>query len=77
VQQRALVGHGNRGDRARHAAHSVVPSSGSTAMSTLGPFLVPTSSPMKSMGASSSSPSPITTVPWIGRLLNQRRIDRA
>ena len=34
-------------------AHSVVPSSGSTAISTLGPFLLPTFSPMNSIGASS------------------------
>jgi hypothetical protein len=43
-------------------------------MSTFGPFLVPTISPMNSMGASSSSPSPITTVPSIGSLLSSRRI---
>src|ERR1041385_5757174 len=55
-------------------AHSVVPSSGSTAISTLGPVLRPTSSPMNSIGASSRSPSPITTVPWIGSLLSSRRI---
>src|SRR3989440_5130616 len=55
-------------------AQSVVPSSGSTAMSTLGPVLRPTSSPMNSIGASSRSPSPITTVPWIGSLLSSRRI---
>src|SRR3954464_7153705 len=55
-------------------AHKVVPSSGSTAMSTLGPVLRPTSSPMNSIGASSRSPSPITTVPWIGSLLSSRRI---
>ena len=30
--------------------------------------MVPTFSPMNSIGASSSSPSPITTVPSIGRL---------
>src|SRR6476659_8286580 len=55
-------------------AHNVVPSSGSTAISTFGPVLRPTSSPMNSMGASSRSPSPITTVPWIGSLLSSRRI---
>ena len=55
-------------------AHSVVPSSGSTAMSTLGPCLVPTFSPMNSIGASSRSPSPITTVPSIGSLLSSRRM---
>ena len=55
-------------------AQSVVPSSGSTAMSTLGPLLLPTFSPMNSIGASSSSPSPITTVPSIGSLLSSRRM---
>ncbi len=55
-------------------AHSVVPSSGSTAMSTLGPAWMPTFSPMNSIGASSRSPSPITTVPSIGILFNSRRI---
>src|SRR3546814_740236 len=42
----------------------VVPSSGSRAMSKAGPPL-PTFSPMNSIGASSRSPSPITTVPSI------------
>src|SRR5215475_3756891 len=55
-------------------AHSVVPSSGSTAMSTCGPALSPTFSPMNSIGASSRSPSPITMVPSIGSLLSSRRI---
>src|SRR6202163_2830577 len=55
-------------------AHSVVPSSGSTAISTCGPVFSPTFSPMNSIGASSRSPSPITTVPWIGSLLSSRRI---
>ena len=41
-------------------AQSVVPSSGSTAMSTWGPSPVPTFSPMNSIGASSRSPSPMT-----------------
>jgi hypothetical protein len=40
-------------------AQSVVPSSGSTAISTFGPDPVPTFSPMNSIGASSISPSPI------------------
>src|SRR5258706_612261 len=43
-------------------AHKVVPSNGSTAMSTRGPCPVPTFSPMNSIGASSRSPSPITIV---------------
>src|ERR1700689_4128097 len=47
-------------------AHKVVPSSGSTAMSTFGP--------MNSIGASSISPSPITTVPSIGSLPSSRRM---
>src|ERR1700733_1491964 len=55
-------------------AHSVVPSSGSTAMSTLGPVLLPTFSPMNSIGASSISPSPITTVPSIDSVLSSRRM---
>ena len=55
-------------------AHSVVPSSGSTAMSTCGPFFLPTFSPMNSIGASSRSPSPITMVPSIGSLLSSRRM---
>src|SRR5262245_21070579 len=55
-------------------AHSVVPSSGSTAMATCGPALRPTFSPMNSIGASSRSPSPITMVPSIGSLLSSRRI---
>src|ERR671937_190362 len=55
-------------------AHSVVPSSGSTAMSSFGPVFMPTFSPMNSIGASSRSPSPITTVPSIGSLLSSRRM---
>src|SRR5438094_164739 len=55
-------------------AQSVVPSSGSTAISTWGPAFSPTFSPMNSIGASSRSPSPITTVPSIGSLLSSRRI---
>jgi hypothetical protein len=55
-------------------AHKVVLSSGSTAMSTLGPVRWPTFSPMNSIGASSRSPSPITTVPSIGNLLSSRRM---
>src|SRR3954464_12723764 len=44
-------------------AISVVPSTGSTATSQSGPSPLPTSSPLNSMGASSFSPSPITTTP--------------
>ncbi len=43
-------------------------------MSTLGPAMVPTFSPMNSIGASSISPSPITTVPSIGSLPSSRRM---
>src|SRR5579871_6906318 len=52
----------------------VVPSSGSKAMSIRGPWPVPTFSPIYSIGASSRSPSPITTVPSIVRLLRACRI---
>ena len=44
---------------------SVVPSMGSTATSQSGPQPLPTFSPLNSMGASSFSPSPITTTPRI------------
>ena len=46
-------------------AVSVVPSIGSTATSHSGPVPSPTSSPLKSIGALSFSPSPMTTVPRI------------
>ncbi len=46
-------------------AVSVVPSIGSTATSHSGPVPSPTRSPLKSMGALSFSPSPITTVPFM------------
>src|SRR5713101_1770227 len=59
----------------RLLAHSVVPSSGSTAISTLVVAVSsPTNSPMNSIGVSSRSPSPITTVPRIGSLLSSRRM---
>src|SRR5262245_49419946 len=61
-------------------AHRLVPSSGSTAMSTLGELWSsgvcqpwPTFSPMKSIGASSRSPSPMTTVPRMSVVSNIRR----
>src|SRR4051812_49373860 len=44
-------------------AINVVPSIGSTATSHAGPLPSPTSSPLNSIGASSFSPSPITTTP--------------
>src|SRR3954451_14303854 len=46
-------------------AISVVPSIGSTATSHSGPWPSPTCSPLKSMGAWSFSPSPITTTPFM------------
>jgi hypothetical protein len=66
---------------ARHAiafgppvAVIVVPSSGSSAMSTLGPLPEPTRSPMYRIGASSRSPSPITTVPSMSSTLSAWRM---
>ncbi|CJN29986.1 Uncharacterised protein [Streptococcus pneumoniae] len=47
-------------------AKMFVPSRGSTATSTRGPYPFPSFSPIYSIGASSISPSPITTVPFIG-----------
>src|SRR4029079_9202950 len=55
-------------------AVSRVPSSGSTATSTSGPVPSPTSSPLNSMGASSFSPSPITTMPRIETELTMKRM---
>ena len=54
----------------------VVPSSGSSAMSMRGPvpWAAPTRSPMNSIGASSRSPSPITTVPSMSSVFNAARI---
>src|SRR5438067_8472776 len=56
------------------SAVSRVPSSGSTATSTSGPSPFPTSSPLKSIGALSFSPSPITTTPRIATLSRTKRI---
>ena len=53
---------------------SVVPSIGSTAMSIAGAEPSPISSPLNSIGASSFSPSPITTTPSIATLLSTTRI---
>jgi len=47
------------------SAHNRVPSSGSTATSTSGPDPSPIGSPLNSIGASSFSPSPMTTTPFI------------
>src|SRR5829696_289074 len=52
----------------------VVPSIGSTATSHSGPVPAPTSSPLKSIGALSFSPSPMTTVPCISTLAIITRI---
>src|SRR3954454_19383827 len=57
----------------RPSEMSVVPSMGSTAMSTDGPP-APISSPLKSIGASSFSPSPMTTTPSISTELRTRRM---
>ncbi|MNI77375.1 hypothetical protein D3C73_1336630 [compost metagenome] len=58
----------------RPLATTSVPSRGSTATSTEGPCLLPTFSPMYSMGASSISPSPITTVPSMETESNMERM---
>ena len=55
-------------------AVSVVPSSGSTAMSTAGGEPSPMRSPLKSIGALSFSPSPITTTPSMWTLSSMCRI---
>ena len=52
------------------AAAKFVPSKGSTAISSSGPFLLPTFSPIYNIGASSNSPSPITIFPRIFILFN-------
>src|SRR3954465_2310361 len=51
-----------------------VPSSGSTATSTSGELPLPTSSPLKSIGALSFSPSPMTTTPFIETVSSIERI---
>ena len=55
-------------------AISVVPSIGSTATSHSGPSPQPTSSPLNSIGASSFSPSPMTTTPRIETVPMSERI---
>src|SRR5207253_648109 len=52
----------------------VVPSTGSTAMSVSGGVPSPMRSPLNSMGASSFSPSPITTMPSIDTVDSTVRI---
>jgi hypothetical protein len=75
VEQRAAFGHRHHGDRARHVLGAE-----RGALERIDrdvdfrPLSVPTSSPMNSIGASSRSPSPITTVPLIGSLLSSRRM---
>ena len=54
--------------------NNVVPSMGSTAISILGPDLSPINSPLNNIGASSFSPSPITTIPSIERDPKVKRI---
>ena len=57
---------------------SRVPSIGSTATSHSGPLPSPTRSPLKSIGASSFSPSPMTTTPFMRHGADQlaHRVDR-
>ena len=55
-------------------AVSVVPSIGSTATSHSAPVPSPTRSPLKSIGASSFSPSPMTTTPFIETVETRVRI---
>ncbi len=58
----------------RPRAVEVVPSIGSTAMSALGGVPSPIRSPLKSMGALSFSPSPMTTTPSMAMLERTIRI---
>ena len=58
----------------RPCAVRVVPSIGSTAMSVSGGVPSPIFSPLKSIGALSFSPSPMTTIPSIGTLASTVRI---
>ena len=55
-------------------AVSRVPSIGSTATSASAPVPSPTSSPLNSIGASSFSPSPMTTTPRIATVPMRRRM---
>mmetsp|Transcript_6505 Transcript_6505/g.20219 ORF Transcript_6505/g.20219 Transcript_6505/m.20219 type:complete len:220 (-) Transcript_6505:89-748(-) len=57
----------------RPVAHSVVPSSGSTAIS-ISVVPSPMRSPQYSIGASSLAPSPMTTTPVMGTLFSTLRI---
>ena len=52
----------------------VVPSIGSTATSPSGPLPLPTRSPLYSIGASSFSPSPMTTTPFMSTVVISARI---
>ncbi len=56
-------------------ATKFVPSTGSMAMSKAGPFLFPSISPVYNIGASSSEPSPITTLPIISILFSSVLIE--
>src|SRR4051794_31271453 len=60
--------------RGEPSAARVVPSRGSTAMSVCGGDPSPMCSPLYSIGASSFSPSPITTTPSIGTVSSISRI---
>ena len=75
MQERAAVGHGERRDGARHVLGAERGAFERIDRDVdLGALLLPTFSPMNSIGASSISPSPITTVPSIGSLLSSRRM---
>ena len=74
TSSRARRRRSRRSRSAGPSAVSRVPSSGSTATSTAGPCPLPTSSPLKSIGASSFSPSPITTTPSIATVSSTARI---
>src|SRR3989442_2128479 len=58
----------------RPDAVRLVPSIGSTATSTSGSRPLPISSPKNSIGASSFSPSPITTMPFMSTVASDSRI---
>ena len=76
MQQRAAIGHRHGRDRARHGlgAQRGALERIDGDIDLAGRRSCPTFSPMNSIGASSRSPSPITTVPSIGSLLSSRRI---
>jgi hypothetical protein len=75
MQKRALLRHSQRGDGSRHILGAQ-----RRALQRIdgdiefGPNPVPTFSPMNSIGASSISPSPMTTVPLMASPLSSRRM---